>query len=158
MKTTALILIALFGLLSFLSGCGHSAIRFDEPAVTGSKGPIVIWASWVKPKGDKYDLNLNIENTTSDFVIVFLSDLACFQGDQKGDLKHTFFNTGERTIDFGPHQHKDFNAVCRLASDGVGDYRIVVGSVFSNPSHDRKTSDKEIAKNVEWKGVVKTAE
>jgi len=84
---------------------------------------------------------------------VLLKEMQCYRGGLRGELAHTFFNTGERTINFARGQEKSFNLICKLgekASEG-GEYRIVVGSVYENASGDGKTIGKVLKKDVEWK-------
>ena len=71
---------------------------------------------WLKDKSrvGKFDFALSLTNESDKGVIIFLTDIACSKGGVNGDIKHTFYNTGERTIDFKPGQTKKFNLVCRL--------------------------------------------
>jgi len=116
-----------------------------------AKGILTVTVGWIKDKGSKYDINLIMRNEKTDAgIIVFLSDLGCQRGEVTGSLKHTFFNTGEKTIDFRPHQTKDFNLVCKVEGKPKGDFKISVASVYSNPSLDGKTVGKVIAKDLRW--------
>ena len=81
-----------------------------------------------------------------------MGEIQCYHGASQGVLKHTFFNTGERTIDFAPTETKSFNAVCDLQGEkGTGDFRIVIGSVYSNAAGDGKTRGELLAKDIELK-------
>jgi hypothetical protein len=111
---------------------------------------ITIYSEWIKDKGNKYDLNLTINNAHQKGIIVLLKEMHCFRGAVEGELKHTFFNTGERTIDFKRGQSKSMTLVCHLKSKGEGNYRIVLDQVYENASGDRKTIGKELAKAVDW--------
>src|SRR3712207_1781954 len=112
------IVIAAATLLLVGLGCGGRKVRFDEQEYKAeAKGVISLWAEWIKDKDDKFDARLHIRNESSDHIIVLLRDMTCGRGDRHGTLKHTFFNTGERTMDFGPGEEKDFNVVCKFSSD-----------------------------------------
>ena len=145
-------LCALLGItLCFVfTGCGAKTVRLtDEFKVT--KDNVSMWATWVKDKGKKYDLNLNIANNTDKDVIIMLEEMSCFRGSNRGALKHTFFNTGERVIDFRAGQMKGFNLVCDLQANVEGDFKIKVAKVYENLGGDGKTRGKAIASDLEWK-------
>lgn len=145
------VLITLFTSLAVIS-CASKSVDTSAATATQSK-VLTIRAAEVKDKGKKYDvIGLSLTNETEKNIIVLLNDLICYRGNVQGTVKHTFFNTGERTIDMGARQKKSFNIVCKLGEKvKAGDYRIVVARVYDNPSNDRRTTGKEIAKDVEWK-------
>jgi len=106
---------------------------------------------WIKDKGGKFDVSLTIHNENPEKgMIIFLNDMGCFRGKVRGELKHTFFNTGERTIDFKPNETKTFTLVCRVSGETRGDFRLTMSKVYSNPSMDGKTIGKVIAKDLAW--------
>lgn len=116
-----------------------------------AKDVVTISVPWIKDKGSKFDINLNIHNDDGDKgIIIFLSDLGCQRGKVRGELKHTFFNTGEKTIDFKPNETKTFTLVCRVAGETRGDFKLSVAKVYGNPSMDGKTVSKVIAKDLSW--------
>lgn len=116
-----------------------------------AKGVLTAYVGWIKDKGGKFDLNLSIHNEDGDKgLIVFLSDMGCERGKVRGELKHTFFNTGERTIDFKPNQTKSFNLVCKVEGKTAGDFKLSINRAYDNPSLDGKTVGKVIAKNLTW--------
>ena len=84
------------------------------------KNVIAVWAEWVKDKGEKFDVRLGIQNIGDTPMIVLLRDIGCTKGKSKGNMKHTFFNTGEKTIDFQGGETKTMNLVCRLPHDTTG--------------------------------------
>ena len=146
------ILFGLFlGAVGLTSCSGKKIIPDGSDRVT--KNNISIWSSWVKNKSDKFDVRLHIANDSEKDVIILLSEMHCFRGTIRGELKHTFFNTGERTIDFRPRETKEFNLVCRTNENAEGDFKIVVGHVYANPQGDGKTRGDAIAKDLEWKVV-----
>jgi hypothetical protein len=134
-----------------LLGCGAKriAIKPDTKVTAGEVASVSV--NWIKDKKSKFDFQLKIKNESAENIIIYLSDISCARGDVGGEVTHTFFNTGERTIDFGPRQSKSFNAVCRL---GVkvreGDFKVSVAKIFSNPSEDRKTPGEVIARDINW--------
>jgi len=132
--------LAILSLLIFVSACANKKIAPDPTNVTTAKG-------------DKFDINLHVQNEDPDQgIIIYLSDIRCSRGGRRGEMKHTFFNTGERTIDFRPGEKKDFNLVCRTGSDGRGgEILIGVDRVYSNPGLDGRTVGKVIAKGLVWK-------
>ncbi len=116
-----------------------------------AKGVVTVSVPWIKDKGKKFDVSLNIHNEDTDKgIIIFLSDLGCQRGKVRGELKHTFFNTGEKTIDFKPNETKTFTLVCRVAGETRGDFKLSVAKVYGNPSMDGKTVSKVIAKDLTW--------
>jgi hypothetical protein len=148
LKQNSLILI----LPVFLLGCGGGKITLaPEASVMKEEGVLSMNVEWVKDKKKKYDIRMRIRNEAKTPIITRLGDMACFRGERQGMLKHTFFNTGERTIDFHIGEQKVFQMVCDLGMKVEGPFRIVFGRVYDNPSDDGATVGKEIATNVEWK-------
>ncbi len=134
------------------AACGSSRVKPDKSTQIVKEGVAAIWVAWVKDKGDKYDVNMNIHNdSTEKGMIIFLSDMTCKRGSMPGKLRHTFFNTGERTIDFRPRETKSFNLVCDTHNDQKGDFTIHFAKIYDNPSLDGKTTGKVIAENLEWR-------
>ena len=116
-----------------------------------AKGIVSVTVPWIKDKGKKYDINLIVHDDSDEKgIIFFLSDMGCKRGASAGSLKHTFFNTGERTIDFKPGQTKTFNMVCDTQSKATGPFTLTIAKVYDNPSLDGKTVGKVIAKGLSW--------
>ncbi len=150
-KWNSLIGVVLFS--SLVGGCSHGKISVDQEATRGvADGVFEITAEWVKPKSDKYDIRLKLYNPSEKGIIVLLHDLACFRGTASGELKHTFFNTGERTIDFKPGETKKMNTVCRFEGrEPKGEFRIVAKRVYEDKDGEGKNRGKVLAKDVTWK-------
>ncbi len=147
--------LTLATLLAFsISACGGRQIILQDAKPSTKAGVLSIWVNSIKDKGKKYDLSLSVKNERDASSIIYLSQIECFRGPQQGVLKHTFFNTGERTIDFKPGELKTFKMVCNLGASGSGDYRVKVGSIYDNPTNDGKTPGKVIDKGMEWKTAV----
>lgn len=122
----------------------------DNKAVV--KGVATLSVAWIKDKGKKFDVHVNIHNDNQDKgMIIFLSDMTCQRGNMGGTLKHTFFNTGERTINFHPNETKEFNLVCNIGDESKGDFKILVSKIYENPSMDGRTVGKVIGKDIVWK-------
>ncbi len=148
----ALLTMTLVAVASLVS-CGHGITKLDK-AQSEAKvdGVISVWPSWIKDKGKKFDLQLNIVNLDQkQGIIVMLQDMSCKRGDIVGTLKHTFFNTGERTIDLKPGQAKSFNMVCTLPAIVKGDYLVTFGKVYANPKLDGYTQGPVLAQSLVWK-------
>ncbi len=137
-------------LIAATIACTHKKIATDPGNVAGQKGVVSAWAEWVKPKTKKYDLHFHIKNESDKTIIVKLGDINCYRGERSGDVRYTFFNTGERTIDVGPGQDKHANMVCSFGVPQTGDFRVVIRRVFANPSNDGKTTGDVIAKDIVW--------
>jgi hypothetical protein len=115
-------------------------------------GVVTLYGEWIKEKGKKYDLSFAIQSEAPKNIIIQLSDMHCSHGDMQGELEHTFFNVGEKVINFKPHELKKFTFVCKIGSKvETGEYKIVVDTVYENASGDGKTLGKGLAKEVEWK-------
>lgn len=69
----------------------------------------------------------------------------------KSDIRPTFFNTGEKTIQLGPRQSKAFNTVCQMSSRAKGDYTVTVAKIFDNPTRDGRQAGKVIGENLVWR-------
>jgi len=140
--------LSLFVLVA--AACGGRVKLDPQSNVAKQDGIVSMWAEWVKDKGDKYDIRMNIKNDSDQATIIMLNGLQCYRGQIPGRLKHTFFNTGERTMDFRPGELKTFNLVCVYGSDTKGDFRIVIDRIFENPSGDGRQTGKVVAQKIEW--------
>ncbi len=113
-------------------------------------GVVTMNAEWVQDKGKKYDIRLAVTNEHKYPIIILLGETKCYRGNTRGELKHTFFNTGERTIDFKVGERKSFNMVCKYGFKQKGDFKITLGRIHSNPSGDGKTLGAVLATDLEW--------
>jgi hypothetical protein len=148
--------VLVFALVS-VRGFASDKIKVDPANVAKEKGVISFGADWIKDKGKKFDLHLMMHNENGEKgIIVYLSDMSCHRGARMGTLKYTFFNTGERTIDFRPGQSKDFNMVCDTGEGASGAFQVTVSKVYENPNMDGKTPGKILAKSLTWKQLDKT--
>lgn len=137
-----------------LAACGGKKVVMTAGNEAKADGVLAMTVAWVKDKGSKFDIRLTLRNERDEEgVIVYLHDINCYKGALKGEAKHTFFNTGERTMDFKPGEAKSFNLVCRVGSETTGPMRINIARVYENPSNDGKTAGKIIAKNIDWKSA-----
>ncbi|MCP5470444.1 MAG: hypothetical protein H7A36_08085 [Chlamydiales bacterium] len=114
------------------------------------KSGMALQVNWVKDKKVKYDVEVVMTNESEKARIVMLPDIHCFKGDTRGILKHTFFNTGERTIDFQPGENKSFKMVCNHSAPVEGAFRLLVTEIYDNPEMDGATKGKIVGKNLEW--------
>lgn len=138
--------------LMALVGCGPKMIALaPEQSAMKKDGVLSMNVEWIKDKKKKYDIRLSIRNEAKSPIIIKLGDMQCFRGARQGTLRHTFFNTGERTIDFRLGEQKTFQMVCDLGVPTVGGFKIVFGRVFDNPANDGVTLGKMISESVEWK-------
>ncbi len=140
-------------LLIFSCGTGKGTRKLYKTEHIGPKGDNNIFevdVKWVKEKGKKFDLRIVLDNKSDTGLIIMLHDLRCYKGNMKGKIAHTFFNTGERTIDLKAGEVKQFNAVCKLGVKKEGVYKLLVRRVYENPSEDGKTKGKVLLKNLVW--------
>lgn len=139
-------------LTAFLAGCGAKKVDLTPAEAQMKKdGVLSMNVEWVKDKKKKYDIRMTIRNEAKSPIIVKLGDMQCFRGERQGVLRHTFFNTGERTIDFRIGEQKVFQMVCDLGQKTEGPFKIVFGRIYDNPSNDGATIGKVISESVEWK-------
>ena len=150
MKTIQFLTMAVACLISVSAQAGNKIdIASSDNKIT-RPGVFSVFADWIKEKDKKYDLNLSMINEHGKPVIVLLGEMRCYRGKTQGELKHTFFNTGEKTIQFAPGQLKNFNLVCNAVDQKSGEYGIAIGSIYENNSGDGKTLGKVLAKDVTW--------
>ena len=148
MKNLVLAILVTTALIS----CSGKKVVDASAATTTKSNVISSQASEVKDKGKKFDVEFGIVNETEKNIIILLADILCYKGNTQGVVQHAFFGAGERTIDMSPKQKKNFHIVCKLGGKVEGgDYKLVVSRVYDNPSNDRRTTGKEIAKGIEWK-------
>ncbi len=144
-----MIRLILIALLIVNTSCASRRMLSDNNAVT-SPGVMKVWANWVKDKGEKFDIQFVMQNLQDTAMIVKLHDVQCARGKRTGSIKHTFFNTGERTIDLMPHESKRFNLVCRVGVDSRGPFNMRIVKVYANPEQDGESIGQVIAKNIIW--------
>lgn len=132
-----------------LAACGSAQIHPETATVTPNK-VIDMKANWVKDKSKKWDIELAMTNKSEKDIIIMLSDLQCSRGNTNGMLHHTFFNTGERTIDFHKSQTKIFRLVCDTGTPTEGDFKIVINRIYDNPSADGTTKGKVVGDRITW--------
>lgn len=141
------------GLLVVLGACGHGKIALDSTNSNVANEVVSLTVLWLKDKGKKFDVELQIQNKSNEDIIIKLADMNCGKGTAGGQLKHTFFNTGERTIDFTGHQMKRFRLVCDIGQKVPGDFQISINRIFANPEGDGATKGKQIAEKLQWKAA-----
>ena len=104
---------------------------------------------WLKDKGKKFDFQASLHNTSQSGLIVYLADIACSKGGVTGELKHTFFNTGERTIDFRAGERKSFNFVCKLGDNvSSNQFLFSVRKISANENNDGRSAGKVLFRNL----------
>ncbi|MCJ8276493.1 MAG: hypothetical protein MJK18_06610 [Bdellovibrionales bacterium] len=134
-----------------LASCASRKTLEPDSNMVESSGVVKVWANWVKDKGKKYDIQFAIENVSKKSLIIYLRDIKCFRGEAAGRLRHTFFNTGERTMDFHEGEMKQFNMVCSpYKKEARGPFKILIKKVYDNPEDDGETKGKVIATDIEW--------
>jgi len=148
MRNAVLLFTIVFGLSAFAS----SKLDVSPDNKIDVKGLMTMTVAWVKDKSKKFDVSITIKNESDKAgIIVMLNDMGCGRGDTAGQLKHTFFNTGERTIDFKAHQQKQFNMVCDLGGDvKSGPFKLNIAKVYDNPGMDGHTLGKILASDLTW--------
>ena len=132
-------------------GCGgRRMVKLDGANVSGKGGVASMRVGWIKDKGKKFDFELTIESQSNESIIVMLPDVHCYRGKTRGVVRHTFFNTGERTIDLLPGEQKTFNALCHLGSESSGPFKISIERIYLNSANDGMTRGKQLGGRLEW--------
>lgn len=151
-----LLKVAMVSLIAIgsLSSCRSKTVLSDEDVKFTKNDIIGVRVNWIKEKGDKYDIEMSVNNLYKKDIIIYLNDISCYKGSAQGRLKHTFFNTGERTIDFRIGEMKRFRMVCDIDAKVAGDYKIVFNRIFDNPDADGSTKGKAISEKLEWIGTL----
>jgi hypothetical protein len=145
-------IIILSSLLLLTQACPGGRKKMSVNEAVTAKGVMKIEAFEIedKPGKAKYTIRVNISNLNSESILFFLGETQCFKGKSQGRLNHAFFGAGERAINLLPGQLKTFNFVCDyMKPDAAGGYRLVFGRIFTNPNNDGKTTDKQLAKDLE---------
>jgi hypothetical protein len=134
------------------TACGAPQIPVGGDYQVSGRELVRISADWIKNKNDSFDVQLNLENESNRYLVIFFNTMGCMRGPVPGQLAHTFFGAGERKIDLVPRERKAFTLVCKL--DGVeqrGDYVITIGTVCDNPTGDGATAGDVLARDLEWR-------
>ncbi len=133
-----------------LAACGSTRFVPSAPP-TQVPGVISVWGAWIKDKGDKFDVSLNLRNESGGMLVVLLSDIDGARGDAAGAMRHVFFGAGERAIDLRGGQTKAFTMSCKLGRHvDAGDFRVILRRVYDNPSRDGRTPGSLVASDVTW--------
>lgn len=135
-----------------LASCASKQVLNTEQVTVTKNDFLNMNVLWIKDKGKKFDFEMSISNISENDLIVMLNDFTCAKGNMPGTLKHTFFNTGERTMDIRKGQTKRFKLVCNIGSKVEGDAKIVISRMFDNPNGDGATRGKQVGDKVEWTG------
>ena len=137
--------------LSSSIGFAKSAQQLENNEVKAGDA-ISVWASSVKDKDKKYDLSFNLRNlSTTDGLLVMFPDMSCKRGEVKGNLRYPTFGSKGNTLALKPEETKNFTVVCDLPTEVKGEYSIILGKVYANPSNDGYTQGKVLADTVVWK-------
>ena len=150
-----LVRITALALLTSLAACASKQIMTAENSKTTSNKLIEMNADWVKVKGSNFDVEIEVRNISKNDIIFMLNDMDCMRGEAHGVLKHTFFNTGERVIDFRAGQSKKFRMVCKVTGKATGDAKVIISKIFDNPTHDGATRGAVLGGPVGWQGTLK---
>jgi hypothetical protein len=144
-------------MLMLISCSSRSSIRQDAIQHSPSK-TLALSTPWIKDEDENFDMQLRLQNQTDQFIIVLLSDIRCSRGNVLGEITHSFFNTGERTIDLKPNETKKMTMVCRFSDDVKGDFSIKVVRIYANPAKDGKTLgdviDKDVVLDIKESGLL----
>jgi len=132
------------GLLTSNLALAKTEFAEDGNRVTKA-GLLTLSASWVKDKGDKYDLGLKIKNENANDIIVNTQDTQCWRGNVSGTV-----SASDDIVALRPGQLKEIRYTCKLSQDAKGAYKVTVTRVFANPGSDGKTTGKVIGKDVAW--------
>ncbi len=150
MKLYTSILIA--GILSLSACSGKKVLKEDNVDVTKNE-VLDLRVNWLKNKGDKFDLEMTVINISKEDIIIMLNDVSCAKGSFPGVLRHTFFNTGEKTIDIRASQLKRFTLVCDLRTEVEGPYTVSINRIYTNLNSDGVSKGKTIGDKVVWTGT-----
>jgi hypothetical protein len=146
-RSFSLVLITLL-----VANCSSKKVFSNANASVTENRLLQVRADWLKDKGTKFDIEISVHNISETDVIFLLNEMSCAKGDNSGQLKHTFFNTGERTIDLRRGQVKRFKMVCDIGVKTPGDYTIGIGRVFDNPTGDGATKGNVLTEKIAWVG------
>ena len=142
--------LLLAALIAVLGVSCAKRVQISPEKSNVNKGGIEASANWLKDKGKKFDIQFAITNNSEKDAIIHLHDISCAKGALQGQIKHTFFNTGERKIDLHRGEKKMFNFVCNYGSKTEGDYKVSIKRVYDNPTGDGVNTGKGMAENINW--------
>ncbi len=136
-----------------ISACGSKKVVMDaESGAVTKAGVIAVNVNWIKDKKKKFDIEFKLTNERTDgkALIVNLAEIKCGRGTDPGEMKHTFFNTGEKTINLHGGETKQFRTVCRIGKVSEGKAFLEILRVYDNPANDGKTIGKILAQKIRW--------
>jgi len=135
----------------FLSGCVRRTHLIRAENEVYVEGLFSVWGTWVKDKGEKLDLKLNIENSVPVPIVIRTRDIKCSKGERWGDLYFLGRARHSRRVVLHPRQRRTFVVACRLAHRDIeGDFRILVGHIFEDPMRRADGVAELLATDIEW--------
>ncbi len=136
------------GVLS--AGCSPRLHVNPDRGAVRLPGLIEVAPVWVKDKRKKFDLRVRLTNTSPEPFILLLSDIGCARGEEPGEVRHTLFGAGERTVDFRGGQSKVFTLICLTDGAEAGDFVFTVRAVREDLHRDGGTPGRVLAENIVW--------
>jgi hypothetical protein len=147
-QSLAKALLAGLALVLTQTACVTTRFELDEVVKMDGVMSVKIAKLHDKYKKGRFDMTVDVTNLHSQSIIFYYGEIRCFRDGVAGRLEYPFFGAGERAVDFKPGETKTFNYSCKTekAKEPGGQFRLVYGRIFENPSNDGVTSGKQIAK------------
>jgi hypothetical protein len=138
----------------FLAGCGSQKIVPNSgDIVLSQKGLLDFTVSWVKDQSKAFETEVRISNTGEKSILIFQNDFLCYRGDIQGQLKASFFDKKEKTLDFKPGDVKLLKLVCDLQNPTKGPFKLVLKKVVEDKDSNGKKdiwTEVILAKDITW--------
>lgn len=149
MKTKFFCILGLLMLALAMTNCAGKRVNLGEASKI-TKGPVSIWASWVKDKGKKWDALLHIGNESDKDIVIMFDDVSCWRGNNQGDMKYSIY-IGDRVLFIRAGRKLNMTVVCHTAVKSSGAFIVAVKHAYENPSGDGVSRGKALVSDVEWR-------
>ena len=136
----ALIMIGLFA-----AQFGLAKHKIATGVTTTVDGVVSVSAEWVKDKGRKWDVELQLKSLHPKPFIILRKEIQCFRGEKEGSLRK-----GEEIIALTKNHSGSYTFQCDIGVEAKGDFKLVISKVYENPDDDGQTKGKVLANNVLW--------
>ncbi len=139
------------------SSCSHRP-KIQEKEVSTSPVGQIAKSEWLhvsthsyKSQIHKYDIKIQVGNSSDKDLIIMHSDIRCFKGPKPGKLTFTPSKSTDGSIALKAGASHNLKLVCRHGIKREGLPRLVISRIYENPNGDGKLRGRVIAENIEWK-------
>lgn len=136
--------------LLLLASLGTGCARTQVPEDTWLYVPNTAYfeVTHYRPTEGGFSLEVALDNLGHVALLVSVAELECGRGDQTGRVIGPAHGAG-RVLAVLPGMRQPYALGCEVGGEGEVWLRVV--RLWSNPSHDKRTGEEVLAKQLEWR-------